>query len=199
MAHIQEIIDRFNRSEISNELISDDEVDETTEEDSYTVEPDSIESFFRKLKINLSAESRPLVFEALIAFFTEFEGEITFQELTKIMRERMHEKSGVSRRRINEIMFCLFHFDLFRDSDNKPVRNTSNPIHHMASLNPDTFERKCMEFYAEKILHGFDPDFFDYDKNILTFEKLTLGSVPPPEKTQRMKDFRGNVRVRRRE
>jgi hypothetical protein len=47
----------------------------------------------------------------------------------------------------------------------------------MASLKPKTFERKCMEYYVERILNLFDPDFFEVENNISTFEKLTLGHL----------------------
>ncbi|NEQ30661.1 MAG: hypothetical protein F6K04_06615, partial [Leptolyngbya sp. SIO4C5] len=51
-----------------------------------------------------------------------------------------------------------------------------------------TLEKKCMEFYAEKILQQFDPDFFDEADNVKEFENLTLGKAPTPEKIKQMRE-----------
>ncbi len=96
--------------------------------------------------------------------------------------------ASLARIKISEILNCLRRFDLFRSENNKRVQNTATPIFKMASLKVKTLEKKCMEFYAEKILQQFDPDFFDEADNVKEFENLTLGKAPTPEKIKQMRE-----------
>ncbi|NEP20072.1 MAG: hypothetical protein F6J97_24830, partial [Leptolyngbya sp. SIO4C1] len=151
---------------------------------------DSLEDFFKKQKLNQAPESRSVVFDKLVELMKALNGPVSFNDITKTLRDSMKGELSLGRKQISEILNCLRYFDLFRDKKNKPVKNTSELIYSMASLKPKTFERKCMEFYVEKVLQLFDPDFFDDKENIKIFERLTLGTVPSSEKIESMKERR---------
>ncbi|MGB7251828.1 MAG: hypothetical protein WBC73_23025, partial [Phormidesmis sp.] len=190
-------------------LNDDEDNEENNEEDNNSSvlaedDNDNLESFFKKLNLNLAPESRPVVFEALVKTtspleqpqsFNKLEQPQSFNELVKTLRDNVPEESSVSRRKISEILNCLRHFDLFRNETKKPIQNTAKLIYGIASKNQRTFEKKCMEFYVEKILNLFDPDFFDEEDNVALFESLTLGKAPSPEKIQQIKERQGNIRA----
>ena len=50
-----------------------------------------------------------------------------------------------------------------------------------------------MEYYAERVVNLFDPDFFETAENIAIFERLTLGKAPTLEKIEHLKDRQGNI------
>lgn len=50
-----------------------------------------------------------------------------------------------------------------------------------------------MEYYAERILNLFDPDFFEETENIEAFERLTLGKAPSLEKVNQIKERQGHL------
>ncbi|MEM1241417.1 MAG: hypothetical protein AAGI45_16385 [Cyanobacteria bacterium P01_H01_bin.26] len=172
-----------------------EEEEEAGKEATATSDDDSLETFFKKRNLNLAPESRKFVFDELIKLFKGLDGStISFNDITKSLRDSVQKESNLSRRKVNEILNCLRCADLFRDAQKKPVRNTSEPIDHMASLRLKVFETKCMEFYAGRILHLFDPDFFEEPENITVFEALTLGSVPSLERVRYLKERQVNMR-----
>ena len=151
---------------------------------------------FKKRNLNLAPESRKSLFDELIKLFKGLDGStISFNDITRSLRDSVQKESNLSRRKVNEILNCLRCADLFRDAQKKPVRNTSEPIAQMASLRSKIFEKKCMEFYAGRILHLFDPDFFEEPENITIFESLTLGSAPSLERVKYLKERQVNMRV----
>ena len=173
-----------------------EEEEEAGKEASATSDDDSLETFFKKRNLNLAPESRKFLFDELIKLFKGLDGStISFNDITKSLRDSVQKESNLSRRKVNEILNCLRCADLFRDAQKKPVRNTSEPIDHMASLRSKVFETKCMEFYSGRILHLFDPDFFEEPENITIFESLTLGSAPSLERVKYLKERQVNMRV----
>lgn len=157
---------------------------EITEAPSQLPEPndsidDDLKEFFKKRGLNQAAEARTNVLMALIRFFEGNHEPINFNELTKMVRDEMRGVSAISRNRIIEILNCLRYSDIFRDENNKPIHgNVSQPIYSMASTKQKTLERKCVEFYADKVTQLLDPDFFRDSSNCHEFERLTGGEVP---------------------
>ncbi|MEO0539075.1 MAG: hypothetical protein AAF215_35130, partial [Cyanobacteria bacterium P01_A01_bin.123] len=172
-----------------------EEEEEAGKEAAAASDDDSLETFFKKGNLNLAPESRKFVFNELIKLFKGLDGStISFNDITKSLRDSVQTESNLSRRKVNEILNCLRCADLFRDAQKKPVRNTSEPIAQIASLRSKIFEKKCMEFYAGRILHLFDPDFFEEPENITVFESLTLGSAPSLERVRYLKERQVNMR-----
>ena len=154
-----------------------------------TADDSTLESFFKQRGLNQAPEFRTAVFEELVCLIAEQDPPMNFIDISKTLRDRMKESAGLGRNKINELLNCLRYSDLFRDDRNKPVRNVSKPpIIRLASVKPTTLERKCMEFYAGKILQLYDPDFFDLEENIQEFERLTLGKAPASERIRQLKD-----------
>lgn len=143
-----------------------------------TTNDNSLESFFRKQGLNLAPEHRSVILAELIQLVTQMDNPTNLTDITKTIRDKMREGTAVGRNKIAEILNCVRYSDLFRDERNKPVRNVSKLISSMASTRPKTLEKKCIEFYAEKVLQLFDPDFFDIEENVQEFERLTLGNLP---------------------
>ncbi|MEM8639670.1 MAG: hypothetical protein AAGG51_12760 [Cyanobacteria bacterium P01_G01_bin.54] len=148
----------------------------------------SLEDFFKKNNLNRAPEHRSKVFDELVELMNENTKETTFNELSKTIRDQLKETHGLGRNKVVEILNCLRYSNLFRNSKNKPERNTSQPIASIESKHNSMLERKCMEFYAEKILQLYDPDFFDEVDNVQEFERLTHGKVPPLYRIQHLKD-----------
>jgi hypothetical protein len=140
---------------------------------------DDLKSFFKGRGLNQAAETRASVLVALIQFFEGAHEPIRFNDLTKMLRDEMRDGPAIGRNKILEVLNCLRYSDIFRDENNKPVRgNTSQLIYTMASIKHKTLERKCIEFYADKVIQLFDPDFFKDDNNCHEFERLTRGELP---------------------
>ncbi|WP_346291942.1 hypothetical protein [Sphaerothrix gracilis] len=127
---------------------ADEELEEETEP---AADDSSLKSFFKKWKLNRAPEYRTAILNELIQLVDSLDEPVSFNEITKIIRDRMKSSdASLARIKISEILNCLRRFDLFRSENNKPVRNTATPIFKMASLKVKTLEKKCMEFYAEK-------------------------------------------------
>ncbi|MBE9077323.1 hypothetical protein IQ241_08445 [Romeria aff. gracilis LEGE 07310] len=156
---------------------------------------DILESFFKKQRLNLAPEHRSSILDQLIRLMDAQAVPSSFNEISRTLRDQMKAELGLSREKISEVLNCLRHFGFFRDSQNRPVRNTGEPIYRMESLKPKTLERKCMEFYVERILQRFDPDFFDDENNVLSFESLTYGKAPSAEKISQMKERWGDTQA----
>ncbi|PSN12796.1 hypothetical protein C7293_18660 [filamentous cyanobacterium CCT1] len=136
---------------------------------------DDLVSFFQRRGLNQAAEARESILLALIQFFEGDHEPTKFNDLTKILRDR----TAIGRNKIVEALNCLRYSDIFRDKSNRPIRrNTSQPIYGMASTKLKTLERKCIEFYADKVVQLFDPDFFKAEDNCHEFERLTQGELP---------------------
>ncbi len=181
LVRIKESIVSYGISQSEN----DEDEDEVNNSTSDNIDSDSLESFFKKHNLNLAPECRPLAFDELVKLMNGLDEPTNFNEISKNMRDNV---DMLSRKRSNEILNCLRYTDMFRNQNNKPVGGVSKPISGMSSLKPKTFERKCMEFYARRILDQFDSDFFETEENIILFESLTKGSAPSPEKIRRIKE-----------
>ncbi|MGB3614362.1 MAG: hypothetical protein WBA10_11280, partial [Elainellaceae cyanobacterium] len=144
-------------------------------------------AFFKQRGLNLAPDHRAAIFDHLIPL-VEQDGPISFTDIAKTIRDRMSQEFALSRRKVGEVLNCLRYSDVFRDGENQPVRNVSEPIHSIRSPIGIILERKCMEFYSRRILQLFDPDFFDLKSNAEAFERLTHGNVPSPDKIEQFKD-----------
>jgi hypothetical protein len=146
---------------------------------------DNLKSFFKGRGLNQSPEARKDILMALIQFFGSTYEPIGFNELTKILRDEMQGGSAIGRNKILEVLNCLRYSDMFRDGKNKPIRrDVTQLIYGLASTKPKTLERKCIEFYADKVLQLFDPDFFKDGNNCREFERLTHGELPEKYKSK---------------
>ena len=167
--HEQEDIDETKQEESA----ADASADASTE-----ITHDTLASFFRDRRLNVAPESRAVVFAELLQVMSSLEGSITFNELTKVMRDRMKNSSALARNKISEILNCLRYSDLFINHKRKPVRSVHKPISAIRSTDSEEFETVCMAFYAKTILTLFDPDFFETKESIQEFETLTHGKAP---------------------
>ncbi|MGF1568920.1 MAG: hypothetical protein ACFCVD_12765 [Nodosilinea sp.] len=150
--------------------------------------PVSLASFFRSQKLNLEPAYRVVVFEELIRLFDQNYVPVTFNMVTKIIRDRISEKDiTLARHKVHEILISLLHSNYFRGQYNKSERNASRPITRLHSKDLATLEQASMEYYARQILNRFDPDFFEIEENIQEFEALTLGKAPTPDVVQQIK------------
>ncbi len=191
LTHIKDIIAVEGSSQSLNKALDDtdeDLEDESGEAASLLVQDDTLEGFFKRKGLNQAPEYRALVFEELIELIEHTEEPVSFTDLTKKIRDRVKSEHSLGRRKIQEILNCLRHSDIFRNSQNKPEKNASKPISYMASKRIKILEKKCMDFYAEKVLQLYDPDFFEEEKNTQEFERLTLGKAPQPKKIQQPKE-----------
>ncbi|MBE9136747.1 hypothetical protein IQ254_05940 [Nodosilinea sp. LEGE 07088] len=146
---------------------------------------DDLKSFFKGRGLNQSPETRKTILMSLIQFFDGAHEPIGFNDLTKILRDNMRDGSAIGRNKILEVLNCLRYSDMFRDEKNKPIRgNVSQLIYGLSSAKPKTLERKCIEFYADKVIQLFDSDFFKDDDNCREFERLTNGEVPVKYKSK---------------
>jgi hypothetical protein len=172
------------------ESLSNEEQDDidTQETPPSTNDYSSLEDFFKKNNLNRAPEQRSTVFDELVEIMKSNTEETTFNELSKTIRDKLKESHGLGRSKVSEILNCLRYSHLFRNSQNKPELNTSQPIAYMASKKKSTLEKKCMEFYVGKVLQLYDPDFFEETDNIQEFEKLTFGKAPPPDKILYLKE-----------
>ncbi len=149
---------------------------------------ESLESFFKIIRINLAPESRSQVLEALVQLMKASEEPTTFNEIAKALRDRLKEEHSLSRHKVSEILNCLRIAKLFRDKESKPVINTAKPIYKMTVLDADFFERKCVEYYTKKILSLYDPSFFDTAENVVLFETLTQSKAPSAKEIEQIRE-----------
>ncbi|NEZ57374.1 hypothetical protein [Adonisia turfae] len=144
-------IHKYSQSSIDykNDNIDDDFFSEE-ENRKVTVSDDSLETFFRKNRLNLTPESRSAVFNKLIKLIEDSDKPFSFNDITKAIRDSMKKDHNLSREKVSETLHCLRYHDLFRDNQNKPVHNTSELIYSMASLKPKTFEKKVWSSMRKK-------------------------------------------------
>lgn len=186
------VVDQTALLEHVKGMISGDEEEATEqnlgEEEPVTV-PDTsgLAQFFKQRGLNLAPQYRSDILARVIAL-VEQEGPIKFSDLTKIIRDQLAADTGLARRKIMEVLNCLRYSGVFQDEARQPVRNVYESIYYLSSPIPRVLERKCMEFYARKILQQFDPDFFDAEGNVQAFEQLTQGKAPAPGKLAQYKE-----------
>ncbi|NCJ08702.1 DUF1887 family protein [Synechococcales cyanobacterium C] len=151
-------------------------------------EQDNLGSFFRSRGLNQAPEFRNIIFTELIKVIETLSGATSFSQIEKTIRDNLQSSVSLGRGKIHEVLNCLLNTNLFRDREQKPVRILSQvTITHLTSTDIKVLEEKCMEFYAQKIMQLFDPDFFDVKENLDEFERLTLGHVPSQSTIQDIK------------
>lgn len=147
----------------------------------------SLEKFFKAQKLNLAPQYRQIVFSELIQLFEQPDTAMSFNEITKVIRDRLSEKSPLARHKIYEILNALRISNYLYNQYNNAERNVSKPISRVRKLDVSALEQKAMEYYAKQILQRCDPDFFNKDANIAEFEQRVLGAAPTPEKILEIK------------
>ncbi|MEL7351390.1 MAG: hypothetical protein AAFN38_08145 [Cyanobacteria bacterium J06560_5] len=170
------------------EGLGDSDEDEDTDERATAATDDSLEVFFKKQNLNLSPTSRAPVFNELIRFFETVEAPISFTVLVKTLRDRLQTDFSISRKKIDEILNGLRFAGLFLNENNQPVFNTAFPVYTLASSDPSTFEERYIANLTGRILHLYDPDFFNELENIALFESLTQGKAPSAEQIEHIKE-----------
>ena len=175
-------------------LSSDEDEEENTAEgtDERTglrdLENESLESFFKIVKLNLAPGARRRVLEELIYYVEVSKLPATFNDISKAIRDRLKEELSLSRHKVSEILNCVRVDKLFLDNAGKPVINTAKPIHKMAVLDIDTFEKACIKYYTAKILSMYDPGFFDSAENIALFEELAQSKALSAEEIEQIRE-----------
>lgn len=183
------IKERITASRPSLPSLDEDEESEAAEEVGLVdLGNESLESFFKIIKINLAPKSRRRVLESLIQLMEASKEPTTFNQISKALRDHLKDELSLSRHKISEILNCLRVTKLFRNEDNRPVINTAKPIYKMTVLNVDFFERKCVEYYTKKILTMYDPGFFNTAENIALFETLTQSKTLFPEEIEQIRE-----------
>lgn len=152
------------------------------------LESSTLEAFFREKGSNRAPEFRTFVLDELIQVIGSMDKTTSFNELVRIVRDRVKENHSLGIRKITEILNCLRFSKVFRNSTNKFVTNASHHISSMTSMRRETLEKKCIEFYVRKILLEFDPEFFDREENIQEFERLVHGQAPSFERIKQLKE-----------
>ena len=108
--------------------------------------------------------------------------------MVKTLRDRLQTDFSISRKKIDEILNGLRFAGLFLNENNQPVFNTAFPVYTLASSDPSTFEERYIANLTGRILHLYDPDFFNELENIALFESLTQGKAPSAEQIEHIKE-----------
>jgi hypothetical protein len=185
--YINQLADRNADNQFHGDLQEELAEDSNGELGNGDQETSRLSGFFKQYKLNLAPDYRSVVFQELVHLFEASSPLMSFNEITKTIRDRMAERSPLARSKVNEIINTLLASNYLRNQANRPERNVSRPIAKLHSSDPAVLERKAMEYYAKQIVQRFDPDFFEVDENIQEFERLTLGQAPTPDKIQAIK------------
>ncbi|MEG3438683.1 hypothetical protein V0288_16250 [Pannus brasiliensis CCIBt3594] len=153
------------------------EKNEESEMDSVAIDtrsnpPKTISAILRQCNVRPSPDCRSIVLQELIELFSRSPQPLTRKEIRDVLYEKLMNREGISKSKIQEILTALARQKIFMDRNNHPVEEHESPIFSLFSLEMMFLERQCIEQYIRVILQH-QPNFFNRAKNIQNFQEVS--------------------------
>lgn len=134
--------------------------------------PKTISAILRQCNVRPSPDCRSIILQELIELFSGSPQPLTRKEIRDVLYEKLRNREGISKSKIQEILMALARQKKFIDRNNHPVEEHESPIFSLFSLDPIFLERQCIEQYIRVILQH-QPRFFNRARNIQEFQEIS--------------------------
>jgi len=148
-----------------------------------SIQPGRLSTLLNKAGLRPLPGIRSFVIEELVKVVSAMDEPRTLADVKAILAERV----DISKSKLQDILNAVVRSGCLVDEQGEIVRSFTVPFANLASLDPRTLEKRCVESYVYAVLR-VDPTFFDSRETIAEFEEVTGGKVPDLKTIELLKE-----------